>query len=139
MAVWQFTFYIIPGKKDTTVEGEAKLPWGVTDPSLEKIGFLPKNKSWSNSISQYGKDDETCIEYIYDDKILSEIKCRLDLRSLTGKQLEEILEYSRSIGGIVFYQEKTYCPDPFEITQLIMKSAVYRFCKNPQKFLSEIG
>lgn len=46
------------------------LMWGMQNISLENIDFLEKQKSWSSKISQYGKEDETCIEFLYEKDFL---------------------------------------------------------------------
>ena len=107
MAVWQFDCYIIPKKNVTAnacLESDEIFIWGKQTVAIEKIGFLEKQKSWSPKISQYGKSDETCIEFFYENEILIEIYCRLDLRSLSKKILEKILGYAQEIDGMILMQ-----------------------------------
>lgn len=66
MAIWQFDCYIIPKKNVTAnigLESDEIFNWGNQSSTIEKIDFLEKQKSWSPKISQYGKSDETCIEF----------------------------------------------------------------------------
>lgn len=88
MAIWQFDCYIIPKENVTAnicLEGDEIFIWGRQSVPIEKIDFLEQQKSWSEKIFQYGKADETCIEFFYEKDILMEIYCRLDLRSLSKK------------------------------------------------------
>ncbi|MCM1091027.1 MAG: hypothetical protein NC092_00695 [Butyrivibrio sp.] len=142
MAIWQFDFYIIP-KKDMSenlfLDTDAILNWEMKGTSIEKIDFLEKQKSWSNKISQYGNCDETCIEFGYEEDILMTIFCRLDLRSLSKKMLEDIFDYVRGIDGMVFHEGKIYYPDIGAMIELIRKSEANRFCQNPMKYIEEIS
>lgn len=100
MAIWQFECYIVPKKNadnNDKLEMEDAIFWGKQDTSIETINFLDKQKSWSTKISQYGKDDETCIEFLYENGVLEEISCRFDLRSLSKKLLEQILDYVKKL------------------------------------------
>lgn len=142
MAIWQFDCYIIPKRNvvvNTKLDYESILSWGKTNTSIEKIDFLEKQKSWSNKISQYGKEDETCIEFFYENGILKEIYCRLDLRSLSKEMLKNILDYVDVINGVIFYENKMYYPKIDEIIELMKKSAANRFCKNPRNYFEEIS
>ena len=71
--IWQFDCYIIPKKNVITnvcLGSDDILMWGMQNISLENIDFLEKQKSWSSKISQYGKEDETCIEFLYEKDFL---------------------------------------------------------------------
>lgn len=140
MAIWQVNCYIIPNKNAilfSNTEDERILCWGKQNQNIEKIDFIKKEKSWSNEISQYGKDSETCIEFLYENDILQEINCRLDVRSLSKKVLQSILDYTEKIDGLILYENKIYSPNIVEIIELIKKSRANKFCENPEKFLIE--
>ena len=142
MAVWQFDCYIIPKKNVTAnacLESDEILVWGKQTAAIEKIDFLEKQKSWSPKISQYGKSDETCIEFFYENEILIEIYCRLDLRSLSKKILEKILGYAQEIDGMIFNENKIYTPKIDEIVEVIKKSNANKFCQSPTWFFEEIS
>lgn len=142
MAIWQFDCYIIPEKNviaNICSDSEDILAWGTQSISIEKIDFLEKQKSWSSKISQYGKEDETCIEFFYEKDFLVEIHCRLDLRSLSKKMLKKILDYVQKIEGMVFYEGKIYSPDVNEIIELMKNSKANKFCQNPMDFFEELS
>jgi len=137
MALWQFDFYIVPRERCVIVENlESKdiLSWKQNSISLIEIDFLEKNPNWTEDIVQYGKADETCIQFLYEDEALEEISCRFDLRSLSKKMLEKILDYIERINGMVFYEGKIYAPEINGIIELMKNSKANKFCQNPINF-----
>ena len=137
MALWQFDFYIVPRERCVIVENlESKdiLSWKQNSISLIEIDFLEKTPNWTEDIVQYGKADETCIQFLYEDEALEEISCRFDLRSLSKKMLEKILDYIERINGMVFYEGKIYAPEINGIIELMKNSKANKFCKNPINF-----
>ena len=107
MALWQFNCYIVPKQKvviEEKLDDENILSWNMCNIILEKIDFLEKQVSWTEDIVQYGKDNETCIQFLYEDGLVEEISCRFDLRSLSKKMLEQILDYINKIEGMIFYE-----------------------------------
>lgn len=142
MALWQFDFYIVPRERCVIVEdlgNEDILSWKQNDISSIEIDFLEKQTSWTKDIVQYGKADETCIQFLYEDEVLEEISCRLDLRSLSKKILKEILDYVEKIGGMIFYEGKIYAPKLDEIIELMKSSKANKFCQNPMNFFEELS
>ena len=140
MALWQFDFYIVPRERCVIVEdlgNEDILSWKQDDISSIEIDFLEKEKSWTKDIVQYGKADETCIQFLYEDKIFEEISCRFDLRSLSKKMLEKILAYIQKIEGMIFYEGKIYYPNIEEIVEIMKKSNANKFCQNPRNYFEE--
>ncbi len=137
MALWQFDFYIVPRERCVIVENlESKdiLSWKQNSISLIEIDFLEKTPNWTEDIVQYGKADETCIQFLYEDEALEEISCRFDLRSLSKKMLEKILDYIERINGMVFYEGKIYAPEINGIIELMKNSKANKFCQNPINF-----
>lgn len=142
MALWQFDFYIVPRERCVIVENlESKdiLSWKQNSISLIEIDFLEKKPSWTEDIVQYGKADETCIQFLYEDEALEEISCRFDLRSLSKKMLEKILDYIEKINGMVFYEGKIYAPKINEIIELMKNSKANKFCQNPVNFIEQLS
>ena len=90
MAIWQVPIFLV--KEETMLKCSEKY----FVESLEKIKkILPEEKSWSESIKQFGNIDSTCLELFYDDLGEDEIKLRLDLRSITKEHLDAIIEFFR--------------------------------------------
>lgn len=137
MALWQFDCYIIPREKcvvGSNFSYEDVLSWKKGNISSVRIDFLEKQASWTEDIVQYGKEDETCIKFLYEDGSLDEISSRFDLRSLSKKMLEKILDYVQEIEGMIFYEGKIYYPDMNEIVELMKKSNANKFCQNPKNY-----
>ena len=66
MAIWQFYCNIIPTRENIDkLSYDDIISWeGISCPMIS-TDFLQREKSWSANIVQYGKTDETCIEFIY--------------------------------------------------------------------------
>lgn len=136
MAIWQFNCYIIP-KTNCVTELELNddiLSWKKEELSLIEIDFLEKTKSWTEDVIQYGKEDETCVQFFLIDNFTEEINCRLDLRSLSKKILEDILNYIKQIDGMILYKNKIYPPNIVEVLELIKKSEANKFCQNHRAY-----
>ena len=98
MAVWQFQFNIVPRRDDIEkLNRDEIISWKDVQEPTQKIEFLEWEASWSKEIVQYGKIDETCIEFIYDSNTLEEIVCRMDLRNLTKQKFILLIEYVQKI------------------------------------------
>ena len=141
MAIWQFECFIIPKKNvdaNMHLDNEDVLSWGKQSTSIEYIDFLEKQKGWADKISQYGKEDETCIKFIYINDLLVEISCRLDLRTLSKEMLRKILDYINKIDGMILCENKVYYPNIEEIVELIKKSNANKFCQNPMNYFDEM-
>lgn len=135
MAIWQFQCNIIPLRENIDkLSRDEMITWkGISQPVIN-IDFLEREKSWSTDIVQYGKTDETCIEFYYDKDKLEEIDCRLDLRTLTKHNLIQIIRYVQSIGACFLVDDKVY-PSQLEIMITVMKqSRANQYCKNPLEY-----
>lgn len=139
MALWQFDFYIVPKKNSVRGGGsnEDILSWKQDNISSLRIDFLEEKVGWTKDIVQYGGEDETCIQFLYKDETLVEINCRFDLRSLSKKMLEAILDYVQNIEGMIFYEGEFYPPSLSEIVKLMESSEANRFCQNPTNYVEE--
>ena len=144
MALWQFDFYVIPNdKKVEDLNNNEFYLWKnhKIDISTEEFfnGTLEKKKSWSKKIEQYGDNDGTCIQIFERDNNSFEIRCRLDLRTLTLEELEKILEYIFLISGNVFYEEKIFPPQLSIVKELLKKSNALKFCVNPKQYFENLS
>lgn len=138
MAIWQFQCNIVPTKNNIEkLSRDEIISWEDVSRPIYDIDFLEKEKSWSRNIVQYGKSDETCVEFFYANNLLREIECRLDLRSLTKQKFVLLLDYVQKIGALFFVEDMIY-PPKIEIMVEVMKhSEANRFCKSPiEYFLS---
>lgn len=136
MAIWQFQCNIIP--KRTNVEQlslDRILSWeGVTQPAYP-ITFLKREGTWSSDIAQFGKSDETCLKFVFDNGTLREIECRLDLRNLTKSTLAHLLEYIENNNAMVWINGQVYSPTMEKIVEVMKQSEANQFCKNPKEYL----
>lgn len=142
MALWQFHCYIIPRENRNLNEkscDEDILSWKKHAIPTARIDFLEKQTSWTEDIVQYGKDDETCIQFLYEEDLLEEISCRLDLRSLSIKMLEQVMEYINKIEGMILYENKIYFSNINDMVELIKKSNANKFCQNPMNYFDELS
>lgn len=139
MAIWQLEFYIIHREYEyTSLSFDNIISW--KDKTFMKImpdfDFLPRKKSWSDSIIQYGELDSDCIEFLLSsEKQIEEIECRLDMRCFTKEKLEIILAYVNQIKANIYINGKIVSPQMKEIIPIIRESYSVRFCMNPKKFL----
>lgn len=131
MAIWQFQCNIIPTRINIDrLSRDEMISWkGISKPPHE-LKFLEQEKSWSKDIIQYGKSDETCIEFMYSDNMLDEISCRLDLRSLTKTNLISLIEYVQEIGAIFLVEDRIYLPKIEDVLEILKNSRANQYCKN---------
>lgn len=140
MAAWQFQCDIIPLRENADkLSCDEMLTWKEISQPTINIDFLEREKSWSTDIVQYGKTDETCIEFYYNKGELEEINCRLDLRTLTKYNLIQIVKYVQSIRAGFLVDDKVY-PPQLEIMIAVMKqSRANQYCKNSLEYLISIN
>ena len=136
MAIWQFRCNIIPNRTNVDeLSLDELLSWeGVHHPS-NQITFLERAKTWTSDIIQYGKSDETCIEFVYEGSLLKEIECRLDLRNFTKSMLAELLEYIKKNNAVLWVNGKIYSPELKGIVEVMKHSEANLFCKNPKEYI----
>ena len=138
MAIWQFSCNIVPYRKNImALTANEIISWKESSIPLPEINFLEQKASWSKDIIQYGNIDETCIEFIYDNT-LEEIFCRLDLRNLTKKQLNSIVEYVQNLGAMFFVDGIVYEPKNDIIISLLRNSYAFKYCQNSNEYLKSI-
>lgn len=147
MAIWQFQFYIIHKSKktldplhydyfDTVISWEGH---AVDENSLEKLKLvLPIEKSWSNKIVQYGNNDETNVRLFYENDIIMEMFCRIDLRYIRKNIFDSIVDFINANKALVFYNGIVYDNiSKRDLVNLVLESEAYSFCKNPIKFFEK--
>jgi hypothetical protein len=144
MAVWQFDGYIIPSdRKDSDRFDEDRFFSWIerdVDPSSLDIlrSFLPEESGWSAEILQFGKIDCTCVEVIFTEGRVSEIVLRHDLRSVTRKQIEDIVKYAMMIDGNIYHDGMIIPPEIECLIPAMKKSSAARFCTDPLNYLLTI-
>lgn len=154
MAIWQFSFVIVPEEKIANIMGnnmdysiiehiEELMIWkgySIKDSSLVEISkVLASTRSWSDNIKQYGASDESCLELYYEEDVLIEISVRLDLRSLTKNILEGISSFIEANKGIILTRNGDLIrPVIDDILKVIKTTDAYRFVKEPGEFIKNI-
>lgn len=134
MALWQVDYQVKPkGRDDFVVDDKV-------DDTANKVlgGLLTIEKSWDSDTIQFGTLESTCVEITsFDD--LVEIRCRFDMRSLTKEELNVIIEFVSSIGGIFVNQSKTYEAEWNILVRELKSSRAFQLCENPQKFFGDFS
>lgn len=140
MAIWQFQCNIIPSRENIDkLSCDEIISWeGLPCPMID-INFLERETSWSTNIIQYGKIDETCIEFIYQEEKLMEICCRLDLRTLSKNDLVQIIKYVRDIKACFLVENKVYLPMLEIMIKVMKESRANQYCKNPLQYFISIN
>lgn len=139
MAAWQFYCNIISSAKSIDVlRYDEMISWNGIPQPKGNIDFLECKKSWAKNVVQYGNIDETCIEFIYEENSLDEIRCRLDLRTLTKHMLAEIVDYVQSIGACFLVDGNIYPPKTEAMVAVMKLSETYQYCKNPLEYFKSL-
>lgn len=140
MAIWQFQCNIIPSRySNDKLSRDEIISWkGISQPSHD-IEFLEREKSWSNDIIQYGKTEETCIEFIYVDDTLEEIGCQLDLRSLTKQNFFLLIEYVQKIEAMFLVGDMIYPPKVEVMVEVMKHSKANQYCRNPLEYIVSLN
>ena len=135
MAIWQFRCNIIPSRENIdSLSCQEIISWHDVPQPICYIDFLEREKNWSPQIVQYGKIDETCIEFIFDKDKLIEIECRLDLRILTKLVFLKTIEYVQSINALFWVDNKVYLPKAEVMREVLNNSSANRYCRNPSEY-----
>lgn len=136
MAIWQFQCNIIPlGHNIDRLNHGEMISWKEVSQPSNEIKFLELEKSWSKDIVQYGKTEETCIEFIYNKGMLEEISCRLDLRSLTKQKLVLLIEYVQKIEAMFLVGDMIYPPKVEVLVEAMKHSKANQYCKAPLDYI----
>ncbi|MEM7183721.1 MAG: hypothetical protein AAF518_22625 [Spirochaetota bacterium] len=125
MAIWQYTFYIIP--KESLISGifipqydedglfEDDIYWekvradtSIFD-SVEKIA--PKNKSWSENILLFGDEDSNCFEIYHKSNYVESVTFRVDFFSDYELFLGHILDFIR-FNDLILLNEQNQITEP---------------------------
>ena len=147
MAIWNFEFNIVkkirtslnPTNHDVFDEIISWEGYNVKTTSLTEIEkIFPIYKSWNDSIIQYGDKDSTNIKFYYEDEILSEVFCSIDVRSLDIKQIKSIIEFINSNNSVIFINDKFFNASVANFRELIKNSQAFKYCENPIGFIQQL-
>lgn len=147
MAIWQLGFYLIPNEKIEyelpfrQLLDESLLEWQeerIDKESQKKLSrYLPIEKSWSESIIQYGNLEKTCIEVSID---TITIRIRLDLARITNSIFEAVLNFIIENKCALYRIETNDCYDGTRkgLIQLITDSRLFLIMRKSNKFLEKL-
>lgn len=135
MAIWQLHFQLVPinGKEyDQNIL--------LSDLSTSILtAELPVTTSWNEEDKLFGNLDSTCVEIAFYHSAIDEISVRLDIRSLSEKQLDAIIRFAHLNDLQILYNEKTIPATADHVYTMIRQCDGLRFLKNPQQFLTELS
>lgn len=130
MAIWQVSVFLVKKEKKNNSMGIEL--WNVLDKLNETF---PEEKSWCDSIRQFGKLDSTCMEIDIED---AEILLRIDLRNITKEQLEIIIQFAKSNDLKIRHENKIKEPSISNLIDIFKTSDAYRFLNDPERYLESI-
>lgn len=122
MALWQYTFQILPKENFKALEKSVEIslddnlfdeaPYWQIKPLNKsyffKIGnILQKSKSWSKEIDLYGDQESNCFEVFFDGKTddVTSVSFRIDFTSDYEMVLNNIMEFC-ILKGLIVLDEK---------------------------------
>jgi hypothetical protein len=107
MALWQYTFHIIPTKSslnflqnlnsDFEENGFDSIPFwadkGYTRDDFKFIGkILAPSTSWSKQIDLYGDQESNCLEVFFSEAAIESVSLRIDFRTRYKFILDDLLD-----------------------------------------------
>jgi len=152
MATWQFDFSFIPTHNlSTKIEMDENdfvdysSFWLLRQPPenykelIKKI--LLQTESWDENILIFGKEDETRIDVVLENKNVVDISVRIDLRTINPKMLSEIVDLAKLFNCSLYLAEskKMIESDYKKLIAEISKSNAAKFVEDPRGFLDKIG
>jgi hypothetical protein len=116
MAIWQYTFELIPKEDLSLLSDNIELE------SYSKFNFwegggldfeyftpitqlLPMGKSWHKDIRIYGNEDSNCIKLVTENNKIVEVIIRIDFRSDYSNLLSTIIEFCK-FNSLVLLDER---------------------------------
>ena len=130
MAIWQVSVFLVKKEKKNNSLGIEL--WNEIDKLNETF---PEEKSWCDSIKQFGKLDSTCMEIDTEDE---EILLRVDLRNITKEQLEIIIQFAKSNDLKIRHENKIEELSISNLINIFKTSDAYRFLNNPERYIESI-
>lgn len=132
MAIWQYTFRILPKKSFSVLKSDRQLfdennlfddePYWMYEPInknyFEGIGeIIQEGKSWSKDIKQYGNLESNCLEVLFDGRTnnVESVSFRIDFTS----EFEMVL---RGVIDFCIYNELIILDEKLQIVHLNYES-----------------
>lgn len=144
MAIWQFSVVFIPtswAKRNNynislfyNEEGyNTRCAWKENQPNLPFIDILSKilpiSESWHNNLLTWGKSTEHDIQVWYENRVISSICIRLDLRQKINEIIVKITDAAKTLDCVLFFPElkKMVEPNDLELRNALRDSNAAKF------------
>lgn len=130
MAIWQYTFQVLPIEKEEVIIEKQNLNEKIILPDydfiwekrpskrnrFDEIGsVLLKNKSWSSEIDLYGNLESNCFEVYFDvDNFVTSVSFRIDFRSNYENILKKIIKFLSYNNLNILDEQLNYVPLDYE-------------------------
>lgn len=153
MAVWQYSFFIVPKLEVENKYGQIPLAidsefhdefvgWqGVSVDQVETI--LAKNFGNLSPTGYgplvFGREDGSCVSLLFNGCILENVTVRLDLRQTVADQIKDAIKLCELLDGILVTSDNRTIPCHDEdLIASIKDSSAVKFVKNPQDFFASL-
>ena len=141
MALWQYTFQILPKKSFTVLKSDIQLfdktnlfddePYWKYEPVsknyFEGVGhLLMKGKSWSKEINLFGSEKSNCLEILFDIQTFNvkSVSLRIDLTSEFELVLRGIIDFCIYKELIILDEELQMVPLNYESISYIINNSL---------------
>ena len=156
MAIWQYTFELIPRAKLIKLFGD--VPQTIDADDYEQVewwsdgtnltadfenrlaSFAASYKSWSADVKCWGAEDCNVVQVIMDGGRVVELSVRFDLRKLDETFLHNMVGFARD-NECVFLTESMRVIEPSAdvLKAVLMSSDAWRFVEDPRRYLEELN
>lgn len=133
MAIWQVPFELV--KRNGFIEFTNDI-FIHSLKVLEKT--LPQETSWCKDYKQYGNIASTVLEFDFSQVVVESISLRVDLRSITKKQIQEICVFCQKNDLVMVYEGFWYEVTVENFAKIFQISRAHKFLSNPYGFLEEL-
>ena len=87
----------------------------------------------------WGNESSNCIDLYFEENILENIFCKIDLRKKYDELIADIVSHFSRMNCAVYYEEKIYPLSEDKLNELIISSEAYKFCNSPDEFFGVSG
>jgi hypothetical protein len=103
--------------------------------------IMPQTKSWTDDALMFGDDKTSDFEIWFEQGEVDAIHFRWDLRDPDLEVLNQIVVLAKRLGAYIVSGDRGTVIEPSFQAVLtdVRASNAYRFCKNPEAFLTELG
>ena len=153
MALWQFTFRVVPKKvflrsqgvipSNVSHEQFLDLPtWEIREyeASLLELlnSFFLKDESQTGYRTSWGKPDETTLYFSYDENNMVDFTIRLDLRSVTKEIIEEVCSIGTILDAVIVTETGSVITlNKKRLVEEIKLSKAFKFISDPRGFFGD--